>query len=419
MGDKFCAAPFTSLYEGQFGKVTACCAMYTELGSTHQADLESIVNNEKFKNIRKSFLNNTFPKECDTCSNFEKETGSIADVRDASNKFGRSKIKEAIIATDSTGYMQQQFPVMLDFLWTNKCNFACLGCNGELSSTIAQNYNEAFALAHGCNSDSLNSKLWRNNNDNKIDYILKHQDSIEKIHLNGGEPFMQEDVHELLEIMIKHNLHKKITIWSHTNGSISKYKSINIIDDYLARWGKKCIITISHDGHGKQGEYVRYGLKQQKWLETLNNLQNANVNVNIQTCYSVFNALHLAELYQWYDDNTKVDRRDRKINPWYDPLPYTAKFLQVDEELFAQANQQLDILNNIIQGNNSWNIAHLKSFLNTREADNKLHVAKTRFASSLQKFDALRNTDFTSTFPELREFYLNCSENGSKSEPHF
>lgn len=415
-----CAAPFTSLYEGQFGKVTACCAMADELGSTYTDDLETVVNGEKFKNIRKLFLNNKFPKECISCSKFEEETGQIARLRKDSNRFGESQIKNAIKQTNPDGSMNKQFPVMLDLLWTNKCNFACMGCNGELSSTIALKYNEAFALAHDCNPEDLNSKLWKNNNDNKIDYILKHQDTIKKIHLNGGEPFMQEDVHELLEVMIKHGLHKKISIWSHTNGSISKYKSKNIIEDYLSKWGVKCQVTISHDGHGEQGEYTRYGLKQKKWLNTLDQLHESNINVNIQTCYSVFNALNLVDMYHWYEENTKVRASDRSINPWHDPLPYTAKFLQIDSNLLEKANQQLDEVKRITKfKNSSWDLDHLKAFLNTTESQEDLNKAKQQFVKSIDKFDEMRNTDFQKTFPELKSFYLNCSAKGSNSDPHF
>jgi len=420
IGDKFCAAPFTSLYEGERGKVSACCAMYDELGSTNDADLESIVNNEKFRNIRKSFLQNKFPKECKTCSNFEKETGEIASVRKDSNNFGKNNINKALKNTNRDGYMRKQFPAMLDLLWTNKCNFACLGCKSDLSSTIALNYNEAYALAHDCNAEDMPNVLWRNNNDNKIDYILKHQDTIEKIHLNGGEPFLQEDVHELLEMMIKHNLHKKIKIWSHTNGSISKYKGKNIIENYLMDWPAGCDISMSHDGNGERGEYVRYGLKQKKWLNTMKQLKEANVHVTIQTSYTIFNALHLTDLHRWYDDNTHIPAVERSLIPWQDPFPFTAKFLQIDKKLLAKAIEQLTLLEKRL-GNEGWGreVQKLRSFLRSEISQEDLENGKYRFYQSIKKFDELRKTNFIETFPELEEFYWNCAAKGSNSDPHF
>jgi organic radical activating enzyme len=394
--------------------------MYNKLGSTYEEDFESIVNNKNFKNIRKSFLNNKFPKECYSCSNFEKETGKIASVRKDSNNFGEDNIVEALQNTQSDGYMEKQFPTMLDLLWTNKCNFACLGCSSTLSSTIALNYNDAYALAHGCTSQEMTNDLWYNNNDNKIDYIIKHKDTIQKIHLNGGEPFLQEDVHELLEVMIKHGLHKKIKIWSHTNGSISKYKGKDIIEDYLKDWPAGCEITMSHDGHGKQGEYVRYGLKQEKWLKTMNRLKEADIFVTIQTSYSIFNALHLVDLHNWYDENTHVPPFERSLIPWHDPLPFTGKFLNTDKELFHRANQQLQKLEGILP-NNGWrnDIPSIKNFLQSAISHKDVINGKIRFYKSIKKFDELRGTNFVETFPELADFYWNCAAKGSNSDPHF
>jgi organic radical activating enzyme len=406
-GDKFCAAPFTSLYEGQNNRVSTCCATYAPLGYVDSiTSFEDIVNSDVAKSVRKDFLNNKFPKQCDACEKFEKQTNTIASVRKFSNRVVGRKIHKAVKNTLPDGTMTKQVPVWLDLLWTNKCNFACLGCNSSLSSTIALNYTEAYALAHGKNEDMFDKREWQNNNDKKIDYILKHKDTINKIHLNGGEPFMQEGVYELLETLIKHNLHKTISIWAHTNGSISTYKGVDIIESYLKKWKATVSISMSHDGHGKQGEYTRYGLKQSKWIDTYNRLSETNVEINIQTCYSIFNSLTLVELYEWYlSFNNKVLRHNISIDPWFDPLPFTAKFLQVDSKLHAEANKQLDEMSKFrFKG---WNIEPLRGFLNSPLTEQELLNGKAQFKSSIKKFDELRNTDFVKTFPELASLYLN------------
>lgn len=403
--DKFCAAPFTSVYEGQHGRVSACCAMADSIGNTNKHSLEEIFNGKEFSKIRKSFLNNEFPKQCFVCENFERKHKIVAGVRNDADRLAGNSIELALENTNPDGSLKKQVPVFLDFLWSNNCNFACLGCQGDLSSTIATKYSEAHALSWGLPSDCFNQELWENKNQTKIDYVIKHRDTIRKIHLNGGEPFMQKGIYEFLDKLLEYDLHKTIHIWCHTNGSITKYKNKDIIDDYLVHWGDNCTVTVSHDGHGVQGEYVRYGLKQSKWLSTVKRLLEKNINVDIQTCYNLFNATSIHDLYLWYENNTDIGVRNRKINPWHDPLCYTARFIQIDENLHKFANQQLDYLEKY---NLRWDIGYLRSFLNSELTDEEIVAGKNNFKKSIDKYDELRKTNFLETFPNLEKIYNQC-----------
>ena len=90
---------------------------------------------------------------------------------------------------------------------------------------------------------------------------------------------MQEGFYDLLERLIKLNA-THIGIWSHTNGSISKYKGKNIIDllkqfdiceksePHKHSFECRSLVVMSHDGIGKRGEYIRYGLKHSSREET-------------------------------------------------------------------------------------------------------------------------------------------------------
>jgi organic radical activating enzyme len=397
-GSNFCAAPFTSLYEGQFNRISTCCATLNPIGYNNNiTSFEEIVNSNEAKSIRKDFLNNKFPAQCDSCAKMESMTGRISGVREQVNRFGQKQIHTAVKNTQADGTMIKQTPAWLDLLWTNKCNFACMGCNSTLSSTIGQNYNSAYEIVNGLEPGSMPTNEWHNNNDAKIDYILKHQDTIDRIHLNGGEPFMQEGVYELLEVLLKHKLHKRIKIWAHTNGSITTYKGVDIIDKYLKHWRADCNIIMSHDCHGDRGEYIRFGLKQKKWLDTYNRLSETGIQIDVQTCYSVFNALVLEELYHWYLDNLKI-KNNISINPWQGPTSFTANFLQINKDLLSKANTQLKNLEK--QKYQGWDINMLASFLNSPVND--LQERSTNFIKGIAKFDELRKTDFVKTFPELQ-----------------
>jgi len=306
-GKNFCSAPFNSFHEGENGLISTCCKTRNPLGYTSDNTLEEILNSNEAKKIRKQFLNNEKPEQCLSCWKAE-ESGEISSNRFHSNYTGYDTIDVAVKNLKEDGSLSPQVPVWLDLLWTNKCNFACLGCKPSLSSTIAKKYSNEFSTLHDMDYSNFDQG-WKNSNIDKIDYILKHKDTIKIIHLNGGEPLMSEDLYEFLEILISHGLHKKITIWSHTNGSIGQYKGKDLILDYLSQWGKKCKITLSNDGHGKYGEYIRYGYTDKKWLETYKKIREAKISFNVQSCLNVFNVLYLEEFSEWLYDNLEGENQ--------------------------------------------------------------------------------------------------------------
>lgn len=401
MNNKLCAAPFISFYTGSNHKVTSCCAMYDPIGNSNKDTFENIMNSTTAKRVRKTLMNNEFPPECSACADVEKQTGDIASVRKFSNRLVNNT--DFLNNTTSDGTLIKQTPVFLDLLFSNKCNFACMGCDPTLSSTIADKYTDAYDLVF---NKSYERKNWHNKSD-IIDYILKYKDSIRLIHFNGGEPFMQTEVHEILDVLKKHNLQKQIKIWSHTNGSVKKYKGVDVIEDYLQYWGENCEISLSHDLHYNKGEYVRYGLVTKKWEENFQRITDANIMINIHTSYNIFNCLHLCDLFDYYTKHLN-HKGDLSLIPWYNPKPFTAPLAQVNSDILYKANDQLNEMQMILakgSKNIAWNTRELRNFLNIKWED--LQEQHNRFKKSINKFDLLRNTNFVETFPELSCLYEN------------
>lgn len=401
MNTKLCAAPFVSFYTGSNHKVTSCCAMYDPIGNSSEDTFENIMNSPVAKRVRRTLMNNEFPRECRACEDVEKQTGDIASVRKFSNRLVENTSFLNYTAPDGT--LTKQAPVFLDLLFSNKCNFACMGCDPNLSSTIADKYTDAYDIVFDRKYSRQN---WHNKSD-IIDYILKYKDSIRLLHFNGGEPFMQTEVHEILDVLKKHNLQKQIKIWSHTNGSIKKYKGVDVVEDYLQYWEDNCEISLSHDLHNSKGEYVRYGLVTKKWEDNFQRITDAKILINIHTSYNIFNCLHICELFDYYTNHLN-HKGDLSLSPWYDPKPFTAPIAQANEDILYKANDQLNEMQmKLGKGikNIAWNTRELRNFLNIKWDDiEELH---NRFKNSITKFDLLRNTNFVETFPELRCLYEN------------
>jgi organic radical activating enzyme len=402
-GKSFCAAPFTSFHEGENGLISTCCKTRNPLGFTSENTVEEILNSAEAQKIRKEFLEGKRPEQCKACWNLE-ESGKISSNRLHSNNMGAENIDKAVANTDDNGYMNKQFPAWLDVLWTNKCNFACIGCKPSLSSTIANNYIKEFSVLHNTDYTKEQSHEWKNSNDSKIDYVLKHSDSIHTIHLNGGEPLMAEDLYEFLEVMISKGLHKKIKIWSHTNGSVKSFKGRDLILDYFSQWGKNCKITLSNDGHGKYGEYIRYGYNDKKWLNTYEKIKEAKIQFNVQTCLNIFNVLYLDEINDWYlsniTDNEKIP--NGTLTLWTNPT-LSIRLANHIPELREQSLNMLTQLQS--KKSMQWN----KSLVSSHQwLENHTHADKDHlksFYNGIVALDAKRNTNFLETFPALTDLY--------------
>ena len=369
MGD-ICWAPWNTIYEGIQGKVSPCCQTPVLIETD---DYEKAY--QGWENLRQSFSKNLKPKECEKCPSYVQKWHT------------------------DLGFKEN--PIFLDLLFSNKCNFACMGCKPMLSSTIDHQYRLPISVANEFMGYTRLKGKWDSGNKKKLEYIKKNAQNLEMIHLNGGEPFLQDDLYELLEWMIKKGYNKKIKIWSHTNGSVLKYNGKDLVYDYLVYF-REPEVTISLDGFGERGEYVRWGLKEKKWLKVYNHIKNSRrVGVGVHSCYNVFNSLVLNDWYHWFKDH---DVSLRGLWPWQEPEAYSVKILHSEPELLEKAKKELLKLPKKID--RIWNqTTTLLNFLMEPVDKNRFKPMRDAFYDSITMFDIMRDTDFLKTFPELSILY--------------
>ena len=402
-GKNFCCAPWNTLWTSATGDIKYCCASSEILGDS-SLTIDTIINSPQAKEIRRQFLNNEQPESCKQCWDKERGGNFAGSARELSNVQGFESIIDSIAHTKEDGHIDKHNLKFIDVIWTNKCNFACIGCKPSLSSTIANNYIKEFSILHNHDYAKEQSHEWKNSNDSKIDYVLKHSDSIHTIHLNGGEPLMAEDLYEFLEVMISKGLHKKIKIWSHTNGSVKSFKGRDLILDYFSHWGKNCKITLSNDGHSKYGEYIRYGYNDKKWLNTYEKIKEAKIEFNVQTCLNIFNVLYLDEINDWYFsniiDNEKIPYGTLTL--WTNPT-LSIRLANHIPELREQSLNMLTQLQS--KKSMQWN----KSLVSSHQwLENNTHADQHHlksFYNGVVALDAKRNTNFLETFPLLTDLY--------------
>ncbi len=189
---KICHAPFVSMRFSLNGNVLSCC--YNReyiLGHVAQDSLHDIWFGERLKTMRKALLQHDFSKGCSTC---KKEI-------DNRNFLNSGAINYDYLATESS----PTYPVMLDFEADNQCNYECVMCNGEYSSTILTQREKLPSRSTPYSSAFLA----------QLDEFIPH---IKEARFVGGEPFLIEFYLTIWEKIVALNPQARISIL--TNGSV-------------------------------------------------------------------------------------------------------------------------------------------------------------------------------------------------------
>lgn len=421
-GKKFCSAPWNALWTSADGKVKFCCASTQVLGTTEDK-FENIVNSPIAKEIRLQFLKNEQPATCEQCWEREKAGNSSSSARTLANLQGCDVIKDSLADTNhDTGEIKKHNLKFFDIIWTNKCNFACLHCIPSLSSTINNSYKDVYSKWL-YKSDVNNA--WDQadpdtvDNSDKIEYILKNAATLDQLHFNGGEPFLQKETFILLDELMKAGYNNKINLWFHTNGSVRTYKNIDIVEEYLKKWGDNTMIIMSHDHFGARGEYFRYGYREDKWIENFNRFYEAGINLKVSASLTLFNAPTMHKLFEWYAVNDISTRASIDVNNVTGPKVWNFLNLSVDEKLKALTKRSMSWCYQHFVGRDRAGLIEIANCSAMLDMPFDYLDLAEDFVKSIDAIDNKRNTSFVDVFPELEPLYTKLKNNEYKFDFKF
>lgn len=158
---------------------------------------------------------------------------------------------------------------------SNTCNFKCKMCWEGSSSQI-----QAEKIKNGIEINVLNQ-----DERNRSMEIIKNELFDENIYKNitdlawaGGEP-LYWDVHwDMLDLLIRNDLAKNVSLMYNTNLSVVEYNGSSIYE-YFKHF-KKVDFGCSLDGTGNIGEWVRSNLNYNKWREHFSKMIELRNNTN-------------------------------------------------------------------------------------------------------------------------------------------
>lgn len=297
----------------------------------------SVENFQDFHNTpekisqRETMLKGEWPQAgCEYCQDLEKTGGKSDRMMYLEYPLVPQELHTDPTATHVT-------PRLVEVFIDNTCNLKCLYCSAGLSSGI-QKENAEFGIFKDPRPDKRHYLIWQPEfvETRRTDYVEaffcwleENHQHLYRLHLLGGEPFLQTEINRFLEFFETHyspdlefniisNLMVKERNMQNSVGRLSQVVKAGRL--------KGLHITASIDAWGPAAEFVRYGLNleifENNLLYLLNNPQVNTVGIfQVLTCLTIHEAPALYEkIMQW-----------RTVRP---DLKYAFQFNTASEKYF-------------------------------------------------------------------------------------
>ena len=261
MKKPICFAPWIHSYKNPLGQRALCCEA-TPFESDI-SDFDEYWNSDSLKEVRSVMLQGRLPeKYCQACIGGRNHSAPIYQRF----TLPENRAENIIENTTSHGHYSGQ-PTFLDYRNNNLCNLGCRTCGPEYSSKIegALEKSQAKPVAFKVNSNKNEFK----------ELIFSNQLECDELYFASGEAFIQADHWEVLSELVRQNRAPGILLEYNTNlqfplSKIEAHKSI--LEQF-----KRIDLSISIDAAEGTGEFIRDGLRWNKFVKNVEYIRNSGL----------------------------------------------------------------------------------------------------------------------------------------------
>lgn len=254
------------------GTISRCGHMSSPAKFNTLGEMES---SEWLANIKKQFLLNQWPAECNRCEKTEFINGTSI------------RLNSIIVDEQETQSDYLQVSGVLD----NVCNSACQTCSASHSTKIGKLISKVYPMIN-----------------NATKFRDLPQDRILHLDISGGEPSVSKNYKSLLE-----NLPPNLkTLRVNTNCAVM----LPVLEEINSR-GVKVTVTVSFDGVGAVHDYIRWPIKWKKFYKNLLEYKSYELHdLNLWTTVNTHNINDLENIFKFVQEH--------KFNHSYALLNYPA-----------------------------------------------------------------------------------------------
>lgn len=407
----FCIFPWIHQYVGPPGDILPCCVYddarnFTNnqepLASLKSTTLKEAWNNERTKSMRLKFLNGEQDSGCSFCNN---RIAGDAFYNSYNRQYlEMDEVRDVIASTQPDGSLPDHKLFYIDARWNNLCNFKCRSCSPHYSTSWIEDHKKLY-LGQG---DEYTFSYSGKTEDDLLEQILPHLQTVKMIYFAGGEPMMQKDHYEVLLKLIELG-RTDVIIKYNTNFSQLQLKHYDNVLNYWKQF-KHIEIGASIDGSYKRAEYWRHGTKWDKILDNVKRLKSEVPHARLTLSYTLswINAHNFVELHKEWVNLGYINLDNVTLNSLNTPPYYSLKFIpewkkrEIEKLLLDHIEwaKQFDT--------NSGAFMYLESiiknaihFMNDTVGHNYNEQEMMKdFVKYTNRLDEIRNENFYETFPE-------------------
>lgn len=383
MADFYCPLYNQGLYIEKLTQNTAQVSMCCYQASNNKLySAVDFVNNDYLSNIRKIYADGQAPDACNPCWQLEKLNYQ---------SYRRGEILSQISHQQSV----YSTPVLTNLTYNceNVCNLKCIICGPRYSSLWKEDYKKLGYPIRSRTESKIKTK--HNNIFSELDFS-----KLEKIHFQGGEPFLTLDHKKILQKARNDGSINNVVVSYNTNGTVLPDQ------ETLELWKQVKLVKIyfSIDSVGDSFNYVRFPAD---WKQVESNIidgffkiADPNIVFSIGPTVNITNIFYLGDIINWVEKNIACnlqgDPTDIYINPTGD-LSHGGKVLN---------------LRNLGQDLQQRALEYLRKFQNHKAIPpiiNSLSaVSKSpdNWIEYLNQVDHIRSTDWRKSLQQLSQYVV-------------
>ena len=390
------------------------------------------------KQQRIMMLNGEKPAECSYCWNIEKH----GELSDRHYRSGEPWAADAFdIIKDSTG-TEDIVPSYVEVNFNHACNLSCSYCSPQFSSTWQTEVERLGGYPTGIVHNDPGHFVGRNRPIPARDhnpYVEafwawwpKLYPQLKHFRMTGGEPLMDRNTYRVFDYVLalpNPDLHLNVT----SNFSVEPA----LFEKYIGYVKQLCNTQIEHfmqyvsldTGRKEHAEYIRHGLDFNRcqhhvdrflteipyrnsltFIITMNNL--SVLGLQEQLDYILDLRRHHSTTYQrvWFD--TPLLRQPA----WQSLQILPPAYADVLERVADWMELNLETPADPFHGFKDYEVQRMRRDIAwMREGTNNVEQKRADFYRFFSEHDRRRNTDFLSTFPEMKSFWQECEAHARRT----
>jgi organic radical activating enzyme len=306
VGPGFCLAKWYQVtIHLQNGMTHSCHHPYTHKVSLEELknDSSALHNTNLKKSLRKEMLNGHRPKECQFCWKTEdSHPDNLSDRYFKSNEF-IDKFDETL----KLPWDESVSPTYVEVSFGNECNFKCAYCAPHISSGLMSEYQTSghYKTIPEWNLDKLKKDghypISKNEENPYIDAFWKWWPEVSKglktFRITGGEPLINSNTFKFLdELLLRPYPDLELAINSNLDIPEVFFEKFLQKMEYILENNliKSFTLYTSLDTHGKNGEFIRFGMKYENVIKNCETFLKRipKAQLSFMTTYNAFSVIN-------------------------------------------------------------------------------------------------------------------------------